>query len=69
MIGEKDKMSDLSLKAIKEEYEIERQKDEVFNMESFLKRNEEKLQKVKEWEKTQKFVSSFEDHSNGDKND
>ena len=36
-------MSDLSLKIIREEYKIARQKDEVFNMESFLKRNEEKI--------------------------
>ena len=50
-VAMKIKMSDLSLKTIKEEYEIARQKDEAFDMESFLKRNEEKLQKVKEWKK------------------
>ena len=64
-------MNDLSLKIIKDTYKKEKEKTlkNDFSVEDFQKRNEEKLQKIKEWESTQKFVSSFEDYSNGDKND
>lgn len=64
-------MNDLSLKIIKDEYKKEREKTLTsdFSIENFQKRNEEKLQKIKKWKSTQKFVSSFEDYLDGDKND
>lgn len=60
-------MSNIDFKKMKKEFDYEKEKNN-FSVEDFLKKNEEKLQKIKEWENTQKFVSSFEDYSDGDKN-
>lgn len=60
-------MSNIDFKKMKKEFDYEKEKNN-FSVEDFLKENEEKLQKIKEWESTQKFVSSFEDYSDGDKN-